>query len=186
VDDRQGTPDPGAVVLLRTPQGEFTVAFGTTLSGATSPPGAGTHFRIASMTKRMTAAVIMQLAQEKKLSLKDPVSKYVPRVPNGNNITIAELLEMRSGLYNYTNAAEMSASIDHDPARIWSPADVLAIAFAHSPNFPPGTAYEYSNTNDALLGVIAESVGSKPLAQAMQDRLFGPLGLQHTELPAPP
>src|SRR6266480_4326666 len=95
---------PGAVVLLRTPQGEFTVTHGTTLLGATSPPRADTHFRIASNTKTMTAAVIMQLAQESKLSLDDPVSKYVPGVPNGDKITITELLEMRSGLYNYTKA----------------------------------------------------------------------------------
>src|SRR5271169_280189 len=138
---------PGAVVLLRTPQGEFAITYGTTLLGATSPPRADTHFRIASNTKTMTAAVIMQLAQEGKLSLADPVSKYVPGVPNGGNITIAELLEMRSGLYNYTNAPEVSASIDRDPTRFWFPAEVLAIAFARPPNFPPGTAYEYNNTN---------------------------------------
>ena len=95
---------PGAVVLLRTPQGEFTVTYGTTLLGATTPPRADTHFRIASNTKTMTAAIIMQLAQESKLSLDDSVSKYVPGVPNGDNITIAQLLEMRSGLYNYTKA----------------------------------------------------------------------------------
>src|SRR5437763_15975919 len=66
---------PGAVVLLRTPQGEFAVTHGTTLLGATIPPRADTHFRIASNTKTMTAAVIMQLAQENKLSLDDPISK---------------------------------------------------------------------------------------------------------------
>jgi D-alanyl-D-alanine carboxypeptidase len=70
---------PGAVLLLRTPQGEFTVTYGTTQLGTTSPPRADTHFRIASNTKSMTAAVIVQLAQEGKLSLDDPVSKYVPR-----------------------------------------------------------------------------------------------------------
>src|SRR5947199_8151411 len=79
---------PGAVVLLRTPQGEFTVTYGTTVLGATSPPDADTHFRIASNTKTMTAAVIMLLAQEEKLSLDDPVSKYVPGVPNGDRISI--------------------------------------------------------------------------------------------------
>ncbi len=120
-----------------------------------------------------------------KLSLDDPVSKYVPGVPDGNNITIAELLKMRSGLYNYSSAPEVAASIDHHPTKVWSPAEVLAIAFAHPPNFPPGTAYEYNNTNYALLGLIAEKVGRKPLAQAMQDRLFGPLRLQHTVFPAP-
>src|SRR4030095_16638476 len=99
---------PGAVVLLRTPQGDFTAASGTTQLHTTNPPRADTYFRIASNTKTMTAAVILQLAQEGKLRFSDPVSKYVPGVPNGDNITIAQLLEMRSGLYNYTNAPEVS------------------------------------------------------------------------------
>jgi CubicO group peptidase (beta-lactamase class C family) len=175
---------PGAVVLLRTPQGEFTVTYGTTLLGATSPPRADTHFRIASNTKTMTAAVIVLLAQEGKLSLDDPVSKYVPGVPNGDNITIAESLEMRSGLYNYTNDPIISATIDTDPAKVWTPAELLAIAFAHPPNFPPGTAYEYNNTNYALLGLVAEKVDGKPLAQVMHNRLFGPQNMQDTQLPA--
>src|ERR1700720_4528374 len=88
------------------------VTYGTTTLGAKIPPLADTHFRIASNTKTMTAAVIVQLAQEGRLSLSDPVSKYVRNVPNGDNITIAELLDMRSGLYNYTNASEVSASVD--------------------------------------------------------------------------
>ncbi|HXP07911.1 MAG TPA: serine hydrolase domain-containing protein, partial [Acidobacteriaceae bacterium] len=175
---------PGAVILLRTPQGEFTVTYGTTLLGATTPPRADTHFRAASNTKTMTAAIIMQLAQENKLSLDDPVSKYVSGVPNGDHITIAELLEMRSGLYNYTNAAVIWETMDRHPAKIWSPAELLAIAFARPPNFPPGTAFEYSNTNYVLLGLIVEKVAGKSLAQAMQDRLFGPLRLQSTLLPA--
>jgi D-alanyl-D-alanine carboxypeptidase len=132
----------------------------------------------------VTASVILQLAQEGKLSFDDAVSKYVPGVPNGDHITIAELLEMRSGLYNYTDAPEISASMDRDPTKVWSPAEWLAIAFAHPPNAPPGTAYEYNNTNYLLLSLVAEKVDRKPLAQSMQDRLFGPLRLQHTVFPA--
>ena len=176
---------PGAVVLLRTPQGVFAIAYGTTLLGAKIPPATDTYFRIASNTKTMTSAVILQLAQEGKLSVDVPVSKYVAGVPNGANITIAELLEMRSGLYNYLNDPKISATIDHNPTKVWTLAELLAIAFAHPPNFPPGSAYEYCNTNYALLGMIAEKIDRKPLAQAMHDRLFAPLRLQHTELPAP-
>jgi D-alanyl-D-alanine carboxypeptidase len=174
---------PGAVVLVRTPQGEFMAAYGTTLLGTANPPLADTHFRIASNTKTMTAAVIVQLAQEGRLSLSDPVSKYVRNVPNGDNITIAELLDMRSGLYNYTNASEVLASVDHNPTRVWTPDELLAIAFAHPPNFPPGTAYEYCNTSYVLLGLVAEQVDRRPLSQSMQERLFGPLAMQHTALP---
>src|SRR6266478_5125484 len=175
---------PGVMVLLRTPQGDFTVSYGTTLLGATSAPSADTHFRIASNTKTMTAAVIMLLAEEGKLTLDDPVSKYVPGVPDGDNITIAQLLEMRSGLYNYTNDPIISKTIDTDPAKVWTPAELLAIAFAHPANVPPGKQYEYNNTNYALLGLVAEKADDKPLAQIMHDRLFGPHNMQDTELPS--
>jgi len=153
---------PGAVVLLRTPQGEFTVTHGTTLLGAISPPRADTHFRIASNTKTMTAAVIVLLAQEGKLSLDDPVWKYVPGVPHGDKITITELLKMRSGLYSYDDDPGFWAILDRDPTKVWSPAEVLAIAFKHSPYFPPGTDFHYSNANYALLGLIAEKIDGKP------------------------
>ena len=175
---------PGAMVLLRTPQGEFTVSYGTTLLGADSPPSGDTHFRIASNTKTMTAAAIMLLAQEDKLRLDDPVSNYVPDVPNSDKITVSELLNMRSGLYTYDDDPAFWAVLERDPTKVWTPAEVLAIAFTHSPYFPPGTDFHYSNTNYALLGLIAEKIDGKPLAQIMHDRLFGPLGLKNTMLPA--
>jgi D-alanyl-D-alanine carboxypeptidase len=174
---------PGAVILLRTPQGKFTAAYGTTQLGTMRRPTADTYFRIASNTKTFTAAVIVQLAQEDKLKFSDPVSKYVAGVPSGDHITIAELLDMRSGLYNFLDAPKLSKSADRDPTRVWTPAELLAIAFAQPPNFPPNAQYEYNNTNYVLLGLIIEKIERKTLAQAMQDRLFGPLGMRHTVLP---
>lgn len=176
---------PGAMVLLRTPQGEFRVAVGTTELDARTPPTAGTHFRIASNTKTMTAALIVLLAQDGKMTFGDPVSSYVEGVPNGEDITVAELLTMRSGLYGYTGDPALAAAMDADPGRAWTPREVLDIAFRHPPQFPPGAAYEYSNTNYALLGLVAEKVGGRSLAEQLQTRLFGPLGLQQTSLPAP-
>jgi D-alanyl-D-alanine carboxypeptidase len=158
------------------------------------PPNANTHFRMASNTKTMTAALIVLLAQDGKLQFSDPVSTYVPDVPNGKKHhhcravedaqRIAELLKIRSGLYGYTAAPELSATLDADPAKVWTPQEVLAIAFRHPPQFPPDASYEYSNTNYALLGLIAEKVGGRPLAQQFADRLFGPVGLTQTSLPA--
>ncbi|HEV3090327.1 MAG TPA: serine hydrolase domain-containing protein [Candidatus Cybelea sp.] len=174
---------PGAVVLLRTPQGEFSITYGTTQLGTTRRPTAGTYFRIASNTKSMTAALIVQLAQEGKLKFSDPVSKYVAGVPNGDHITIAELLNMRSGLYNYLDAPVVAATADRDMTKVWTPTELLAIAFAHKPNFAPGASYEYNNTNYILLGLIIEKIGVVRLAETMRVRLFEPLGLRHTELP---
>jgi len=175
---------PGAMVLLRTPQGDVTAAYGTTELATHTPPAANTHFRIASNTKTMTAALIVLLAQDGKLKLSDPVSAYVPNVPNGENISIAMLLKMRSGLYGYSADPALAAVMDANPGKAWTPQEVLAIAFRHPPQFAPDASYEYSNTNYALLGLIAEKVGGRPLAQQLQDRLFGSVGLKQTSLPA--
>ncbi|MEV4159583.1 serine hydrolase domain-containing protein [Nonomuraea dietziae] len=175
---------PGAVVLLRTPQGAFRAAVGTTELGAATAPTTGDHFRIASNTKTMTSALIIILAQDGKLRLGDPVSAYVPGVPNGEHITIADLLKMRSGLYNYTSAPELAAALDADPRRVQTPQAMLDIAFRRPPNFAPNASYEYSNTNYALLGLVAEKAGGHPLAEQFRNRLFAPLGLAGTSLPA--
>jgi D-alanyl-D-alanine carboxypeptidase len=174
---------PGAMVLLRTPQGDFAFGYGATELGGTTAQRADTYFRPASNTKTMTAAVIVLLAQEGKLRFDDPVSKYVEDVPNGDNITISQLLKMRSGLHNYTTAPEISESLDHYPARVWTPQELLAIAFKQPPNAAPGKEYDYCNTNYVLLGLIAEKLEGAPLAKLFQDRLFAPLGMKHTLLP---
>jgi len=177
---------PGAVVLLRTPQGQFVFATGTSEIGQRTIPHGKTHYRIASNTKTMTAALVLLLAQEKKLALEDVISRYVPGVPDGDRITLGQLLSMRSGLYNYTNAPELARQLDEQPAREWTPAECLAMAFSRPLNFAPGTAYEYCNTNYALLGLVVEKVEGKPLAECFQERLFRPLGLRQTQLPPGP
>lgn len=175
---------PGAMVLLRTPQGTFDAAAGTTELGTQIPPQAGTHFRIASNTKTMTAALVVLLAQDGKVKFSDPVSTYVSDVPNGQNITVAELLKMRSGLYGYTADPAFAVTMDADPGKAWTPKEVLDIAFGHPAQFAPDTSYEYSNTNYALLGLIAEKAGGAPLAQQLRERLFIPIGLGQTSVPA--
>lgn len=174
---------PGALVLLRTPQGEFAVPYGTTKLNASTEPDINTHFRIASVTKTMTAAVIVLQAQEGKLSFADPVSKFLPNVPNGNHISIADLLKMRSGLYNYTESPILSDSLDKQPEKVWTTQEILAIAFGQPPYFKPDAAYNYSNTNYALLGLIAEKLDKKPLDKIFKERLFDPLGMKNTLLP---
>ncbi|MGW5852686.1 serine hydrolase domain-containing protein [Streptomyces sp. NPDC055254] len=175
---------PGAVVLLRTPQGTFRTVVGTTELGASRPPTTADHFRIASNTKTMTAALITLLVQDGRLRLDDPVSDHVPGVPNGDRITVAQLLTMRSGLYNYTNAPELAASMDAEPGKARTPREMLDIAFRRPPNFAPDASYEYSNTNYVLLGLVAEKVAGRPLAQQFRERLYEPLGLAGTSLPA--
>jgi D-alanyl-D-alanine carboxypeptidase len=174
---------PGAVALVRSPAGEVSTTYGTTTVGGRVPVSLADHVRIGSITKTWTGTVILQQAHEGKLSLDDPVSKFRPDVPGGDHITIVELLNMRSGLYNYTETRELNEIGDSDPQKVWNPDELLALAYSHPPYFPPGTGYHYSNTNTVLLGLIAEKLDAKPLSQVFQDRLFTPLGLKGTLFP---
>ncbi len=176
---------PGAMVLLRTPQGSFDAVVGTTELGTQTPPELITHFRIASNTKTMTAALIVLLAQDGKLKFSDPgVGVRPERAQRARTSPSPSCLKMRSGLFNYTADPALSAASDADPKKAWTPQEVLDIAFRHPPQFAPDASYEYNNTNYALLGLIAEKAGGRPLAQQFQDRLFGPVGLTQTSLPA--
>ena len=104
-------------------------------------------------------------------------------MPDGDNITIAQLLEMRSGLYSFTDAPEISEAMDDDPTKVWTPQELLDIAFAQPAMFAPGADYYYSNTNYVLLGLIIEQLDGRPLAESFEERLFEPLGMTNTFFP---
>ena len=177
---------PGAVVILRTPNGNFTTTYGVTTYRGTVPTSFEQHVRVGSNTKTWTGTVILQQVQEGLLRLDDPVSKYRPDVPNGDKITIEQLLTMRSVLYNYTTTLELNKALDDQPTKAWTQAELLTLAYKYSKaNFTPsGGSFSYSNTNTVLLGLIAEQrEGGKPLAAIMRDRLFAPLGMKNTLFP---
>ncbi len=175
---------PGAVVLISSPdQGDWTGAFGTRTWGTDEPIQVADHFRIGSNTKTMTSTVILQLAQEGKLALDDPIGKYIPNVPNGDTITIAQLSEMRSGLYSYSFDTTFNNTLDQQPQKVWTPQELVDIAFAHPVNSPPGQEFDYSNTNIILLGMVIEKLTGMSASEAFQERIFTPLGLKDTSLP---
>jgi D-alanyl-D-alanine carboxypeptidase len=174
---------PGAMVIVKTPSGTYRLSHGTTKLGAQDAPESTTSFRIGSVTKTMTAAVILQLVEEGKLALDDHIGTYIDGVPEGATITIAQLLEMRSGLHNYLDTSGFATTFGADPTHIWAPQDLLDLGFAQPMSFAPGADYEYSNTNTILLGVLAEKIEGKPLAAIMSERLFEPLGMNDTSLP---
>jgi D-alanyl-D-alanine carboxypeptidase len=177
---------PGAAVVVQSPQlGDWSAAFGTRALHGTQPVTLGDYVRIGSNTKTMTGTIILQLVDEGKLRLDDPVAKYRPDVPNGEQISIDLLLRMRSGLYNYSESVELNQSLDETPTRVWTPDELLAIAFQHPPLFAPGSEYSYSNTNFILLGLIIEQLTGDSAESQFQQRIFGPLGLTHTLMPAP-
>lgn len=175
---------PGSVVLVRTrDEGEWSATFGTREIGKDVPLSTDDYFRVGSNTKTMTATVILQLVQEGRLELDDAVSVFRPGVPNGDRITIAQLCEMRSGLYSYTFDRDFNETLDCEPQKAWTPEELLAIGFSHPPNFDPGERFDYCNTNTVLLGVIIEKLTEMSASDAFKERIFEPLGLKHTSLP---
>jgi D-alanyl-D-alanine carboxypeptidase len=176
---------PGVVVQIESPsKGNWSATFGTAEVGKTVPMSLRDHFRIGSNTKTMTSTVILQLVEEGKLKLSDKIGKFIKGVPNGDKITIRELSEMRSGLYSYTFDPGFNATLDKQPKKAWTSAELLKIAFKHKPNFAPGKEYEYCNTNIVLLGVLIEKLTGMTASEAFRERIFKPLGMTHSELPA--
>lgn len=174
---------PGAVVLVSTPDGEWFEAFGTRTVDGDDPVTVDDHFRVGSNTKTVTGTVILQLADEGMLSLDDPVASHRSDVPNGDNITIGQLLDMTSGIANYSTTDEFNAALDADPQKVWDPEELVAAGLAEDPAFAPGEGFLYSNTNTLLLGLIIEGLTGKSLAENFQERIFDPLGMDATVMP---
>ena len=153
-------------------KGNYVRAFGAS-NTATGPPMQQTFYQsIGSITKTFTVTAVLQLVDQGKVSLTDPISKYVAGVPDGDHITIRELARMQSGLFNYFDDQRFLESLFANPYQEWSPDQLLQIAFRHPPNFAPGTDFQYNNTNPVLLGLVVEKVAGQPLASYVQQRVL--------------
>jgi len=175
---------PGAIGLARHGS-QVTVATSGLADIATQTPMApGDRVRVGSVTKTFVATVVLQLVAEHRLALGDTVSRWLPGlVPNGGNITIEELLQHTSGIYSYTNDPGFLQALLADPTRVWRPTELVRIAVAHPPVFPPGTSFAYSNTDYVLLAMIIQAATGHPVGQELQARIFQPLGLRDTYFP---
>jgi D-alanyl-D-alanine carboxypeptidase len=168
---------PGVVGLVRTGARTWQGASGLGDLRAKRPARAGDRFRVGSVTKSFVATVVLQLVGEGRLGLDDNLERWLPGlVPNGERITVRQLLNHTSGLYNYTDDLP-------EPRRRFRPRELVAIATGHRPLFAPGTQFSYSNTNYILAGMLVERVSGQRLADQLQQRIFQPLGLDDTELP---
>lgn len=140
-------------------------------------------FQIASVTKPFVATVIFQLAEEGLLSLDDSLHNWLPTYPNiDSTITIRQLLNHTSGIYSYTSDPSFYDHLWEDLDRVWAPEEVITVMVGE-PWFEPGTGYGYSNTNYMLLGMIIEAATSSKAFTQFRNRIFDPLGLDHTFLP---
>lgn len=148
------------------------------------------RYRIASTTKTFVATVVLQLVGEGNLSLDDKVEEHLPGVVSGGGhdgsaITIRDLLQHTSGIYDYNldeawNPFNALDIFEERRFAHYAPEDLVAVAMRHPPIFEPGTARSYSNTNYVLVGMIIEAVTGNPWAEEVRDRIIEPLGLEQT------
>ncbi|MEU1390896.1 MULTISPECIES: serine hydrolase domain-containing protein [unclassified Nonomuraea] len=151
------------------------------------------RFRIGSITKTFTATVVLQLAAEGKLSLDDTVEEWLPGLVRGNGndgrrITIKQLLNMTSGLFNHLNDKQMLTRLagpgflKHRYDR-YQPQQLVKIGTANAPDFKPGQGWTYTNTGYVLAAMIVEKATGKTYAEQVSQRIIRPLGLTGTHVP---
>ncbi len=175
---------PGMVVAMRRAGQEMAVvASGLAELSTRRPLTPGDRFRIGSLTKPMVATVILQLADESRLALDDPLARFLPEaLPDADVITVRQLLNHTSGLPDYVFENAFINTVLADPGRSWTAKELLAFVRDAPRSFPPGAPgqWEYSNTNYILLGMIAEAAGGQSLATLLRLRIFEPLGMSST------
>jgi D-alanyl-D-alanine carboxypeptidase len=141
------------------------------------------RFRVGSLTKPMVATVILQLADEGRLSLDDSLVRFLPgTLPDGDRVTLRHLLNHTSGIGDYVNDPGFIDAAFLNPSRVWTPQELIAVANGMPRRFTPGEAgyWEYSNTNYVLLGLVAEVAGGASIAALLLTRVFEPLGMTST------
>jgi D-alanyl-D-alanine carboxypeptidase len=181
---------PGAVVLAR--QGNHTTLLASGYGNLKQKTLLRTsdRFRVGSITKTFVATVVLQLVSEGKLGLDDTVEQRLPGViPNGKAITVRQLLNMTSGLYDYLNDGDTTVDdklLAGELTYRWSPVELIAIANKHEPRFPPGSAWEYCSTCYVLLGLIVEKTTGHKLGAELKQRIFVPAGLNATSFDTEP
>jgi D-alanyl-D-alanine carboxypeptidase len=178
---------PGAIVLVRDGARTLRLTSGYANLEASTPMRAADRFRIGSVTKSFVAAVVLELVGEGKLRLDDPVERWLPGlVPNGKRITVRELLNHTSGIFDYASDKGFLARVIWKRRETWSPRQLVRIATAHPPTFAPGKGWSYSNTGYVLLGMIAEAASRNSISTELDRRIFGPLHLEHTSFDQSP
>ena len=144
---------PGAVVLVRDANGLRAGVAGWGDLRAKQRFGPDHRFRVGSLTKTYVATIVLQLAAEGVVGLNDPLERWLPGVvPNGSAITLRQLLNHTSGVYNYTDDQEFFRRVTTSPLAPWTPEQLVAIATRHRPVFPPGTSWSYSTPATSCSG----------------------------------
>lgn len=175
---------PGMVLSVRLPDGStWSGASGISDRETRTPMETTTLVRIGSLSKMFTAVVVLQLVEEGVLELDAPIATWLPDLlPNGDQITVRQLLQHTTGLYDYLEDRRFVIQAYENPNRIWQPRELVEYALQFPPLFEPGEedSWDYSSTNYVILTMLIEEVTGDRLAVALRERIFEPLELRQT------
>jgi D-alanyl-D-alanine carboxypeptidase len=178
----------GVQLRIHDEQGDWVGSAGVReLDGGKVP--ANGRFRAGSITKTFVSTVVLQLVDEGRVALDEPIDSYLPEYGIDPRITVRMLLRHTSGLFNYTGEPNepgiplAGSEYVENRFRHYTPDELIAVSLAKPPRFEPDTDYSYSNTNYILLGQLVERVTGTPYAVQVGKRILGPLRLRETILP---
>jgi D-alanyl-D-alanine carboxypeptidase len=170
---------PGIAATIEWPDGRtWTGVSGLANVKSATPVTPDTAFAVGSVSKTFTAALILDLADEGRLTLDDRVRDWLPDAKASTAVTIRMLLDHTSGIHDYFLNPKIDAALMAKRGKAWTPQQ--ALRYVRSPYFRPGRGWQYSNTNYVLLGLIAEKATGRPLAVELRERFLDPLGLTST------
>ncbi len=169
----------GSLTITKDGKVLYTRAIGYSQINGTEkkPLTAANRFRIASITKMFTAAMILQLVEEGKLKLTDTLDKFLPQIPNAKKITIVQILSHRSGIPNVRRDQNSQGNVNTTPI---TKDEMLALIAKATPDFEPDSKQSYSNSGYFLLGLIIEKLTGKPYEEALKERITSKIGIKDT------
>ncbi|AGS69619.1 serine hydrolase domain-containing protein [Streptomyces collinus] len=185
---------PGVTATAKDTHGTWSTTAGVGDVRTGAPRTAADRYRVGSITKTFVSTVLLQMEAEGRISLDDSVEKWLPGVVHGHghdgrHVTVRQLLNHTSGIYNYTADEDFGRTyfladgfLRHRYDTL-TPRDLVAVAMKHAPDFAPGTSWNYSNTNYVLAGMVIQKVTGHSYATEIDRRIIGPLHLRATSLP---
>ncbi len=152
-------------------------------SMAAVPATTDMHFRSGAVSIPQVSTVLLQLVDEGTVALDDPLSNWMPDVPNADRVTLGQLAQMTSGYADYVQDATFLDDFNRNPFREWEPDELYTFGTDKPLLFEPGTNWGYAHTNYVLLALALEEITGQPLTEVIQERILDPLGMSQTADP---
>jgi D-alanyl-D-alanine carboxypeptidase len=176
---------PGVLLIVQHGRSRRVYRAGTAVLGRHQPPAAADQARLASVSKAFSGAVVLALVSRGQLRLTDTIGRRLPWFPRAwHPVTVAELLQHRSGLPDFTSSPALARRLQRFPRRPIPPGQLLRYVWHQPLRFPPGSRYVYDNSDNVAAAMMARAVTGHSYRALLRTLVYAPAGLRHVSLPA--